>query len=340
MDGTESGGVVRAAPSVELLPVKLEGRQVGVLSVDSPGVRDEWEMHPEQDELLYLLEGTIDVLLRADLGKSEEERLQFQERPGLPYSEGNVAPPSGYCSVQDVVFDPRNGASSLCPRIRVDRADQLISDKCFSRRHGGQFDGSSAWVEYRRSDRLSPFRLRLGRRVPWPRVARLIVEGNEVVSGCVSRRASNFRIHRLIGDPCCCPGTIAEAGGGGRWSRSGGLRRQRLPSCGRPCAGVLEPGSGVLEHSHESEGDKEHQWCQPEHHVALKTKVLRRARRVCLEAIKAIESVCQTDEPATCRSYGNEPQQEPQVSHGRPPSYRQTPQGYAYDSSMAHPAGR
>ena len=79
MDGTESGGVVRAAPSVELLPVKLEGRQVGVLSVDSPGVRDEWEMHPEQDELLYLLEGTIDVLLRADLGKSEEERLQFRK---------------------------------------------------------------------------------------------------------------------------------------------------------------------------------------------------------------------------------------------------------------------
>ena len=79
MDVTESGGVVRAAPSVELLPVNLDGRQIGVLSVDSPGVRDEWEMHPEQDELLYLLEGTIDVLFRADLGKSEEDRLQFRE---------------------------------------------------------------------------------------------------------------------------------------------------------------------------------------------------------------------------------------------------------------------
>jgi mannose-6-phosphate isomerase-like protein (cupin superfamily) len=79
MDAGESEGIVRAAPSVELLPVQLDGRQVGVLSVDSPGVRDEWEMHPEQDELLYLLEGAIDVLLRADLGKSEEERLQFRK---------------------------------------------------------------------------------------------------------------------------------------------------------------------------------------------------------------------------------------------------------------------
>jgi mannose-6-phosphate isomerase-like protein (cupin superfamily) len=79
MGVTESGGVVRAAPSVEFLPVKLDGRQVGVLSVDSPGVRDEWEMHPEQDELLYLLNGVIDVFLRADLGKAEEDRLHVTE---------------------------------------------------------------------------------------------------------------------------------------------------------------------------------------------------------------------------------------------------------------------
>ena len=79
MDGTDSGGVDRAAPSVEFLPVTLDGRQVGVLTVNSPGVRDEWEMHPEQDELLYLLDGAIDVFLRADLGKSEEDRLHVME---------------------------------------------------------------------------------------------------------------------------------------------------------------------------------------------------------------------------------------------------------------------
>jgi mannose-6-phosphate isomerase-like protein (cupin superfamily) len=79
MDVTGSAGVVRAAPSVEFLPVKFDGRQVGVLSIDSPGVRDEWEMHPEQDELLYLLDGAIDVFLRADLEKSEEDRLHVKE---------------------------------------------------------------------------------------------------------------------------------------------------------------------------------------------------------------------------------------------------------------------
>jgi mannose-6-phosphate isomerase-like protein (cupin superfamily) len=36
-------------------------------------------MHPEQDELLYLLEGTIDVFLRADLGKAKEDRLHVSE---------------------------------------------------------------------------------------------------------------------------------------------------------------------------------------------------------------------------------------------------------------------
>jgi mannose-6-phosphate isomerase-like protein (cupin superfamily) len=43
--------------------------------VDSPGARDEWEMHPEQGELLYLLEGVVGVILRADLKKSEEDTM-------------------------------------------------------------------------------------------------------------------------------------------------------------------------------------------------------------------------------------------------------------------------
>src|SRR5947209_537739 len=79
MDAPEIGAVTRATPSVELLPTQLDGRQVGVLSVESPGVRDEWEMHPEQAELLYLLEGAIDVFLRADLDGSEEDTLHFRQ---------------------------------------------------------------------------------------------------------------------------------------------------------------------------------------------------------------------------------------------------------------------
>ena len=67
MDVVEPGAASRAVPSVQLLPVQFEGRRVGVLSVESPGVRDEWEMHPEQDELLYLLEGAVDVFLRGEL---------------------------------------------------------------------------------------------------------------------------------------------------------------------------------------------------------------------------------------------------------------------------------
>ena len=70
-------GKTRAVPSVELL--QLDGRRVGVLSVDSPGVREEWEIHPDQDELLYLLEGAIDVFLRTDLESSEEDTLRFRQ---------------------------------------------------------------------------------------------------------------------------------------------------------------------------------------------------------------------------------------------------------------------
>jgi len=71
--------VIRAQPSVEFLPVELDGRHVGVFSVESPGVRDEWEMHPEQDEMLYLLEGDVDVFLRPDLEGPQEEVRHFQQ---------------------------------------------------------------------------------------------------------------------------------------------------------------------------------------------------------------------------------------------------------------------
>jgi mannose-6-phosphate isomerase-like protein (cupin superfamily) len=79
MSSPGAGAAKRAEPSVELLPIKLDGRHVGLLSVESPGVRDEWEMHPDQDEMLYLLEGSIDVFLRADVERSDEETLRFRE---------------------------------------------------------------------------------------------------------------------------------------------------------------------------------------------------------------------------------------------------------------------
>jgi mannose-6-phosphate isomerase-like protein (cupin superfamily) len=74
-----TAGVSRAEPEVQLLAVQLDGRHVGVLSVGSPGVRDEWEMHPDQDELLYLLEGVVDVFLSADLEGAEEHFLRFRQ---------------------------------------------------------------------------------------------------------------------------------------------------------------------------------------------------------------------------------------------------------------------
>jgi len=58
--------------------VQFDRRRVGVLSVDS-GVRDEWEMHPEQDELLYLLEGAIDIFLRGELEVGEEQLLHLRQ---------------------------------------------------------------------------------------------------------------------------------------------------------------------------------------------------------------------------------------------------------------------
>ena len=79
MEADKHGRAIRAEPSVEFLPVQFDGRHVGVLSVESAGVRDEWEIHPEQDELLYLLEGAIDVFLRGDLEKSGEETLHLRQ---------------------------------------------------------------------------------------------------------------------------------------------------------------------------------------------------------------------------------------------------------------------
>jgi mannose-6-phosphate isomerase-like protein (cupin superfamily) len=79
MDADKPGASTRAEPSLEFLPVQFDGRHVGVRTVESAGVRDEWEIHPEQDELLYLLEGAIDVFLRADLERSSEDTLHLRQ---------------------------------------------------------------------------------------------------------------------------------------------------------------------------------------------------------------------------------------------------------------------
>jgi mannose-6-phosphate isomerase-like protein (cupin superfamily) len=76
MDGGQP--IVRAAPVVQMLPVELDGRHIGLLTVDVPGERDEWEMHPDQDELLFLVEGAIDVILRRDLKSDFEETVHFE----------------------------------------------------------------------------------------------------------------------------------------------------------------------------------------------------------------------------------------------------------------------
>jgi mannose-6-phosphate isomerase-like protein (cupin superfamily) len=79
MDVVNSGAVTRAIPRVQFLPVEFDGRHVGHLTVEAPGERDEWEMHPEQDEFLYLFEGAIDVLLRGDVELEDERTIHLSQ---------------------------------------------------------------------------------------------------------------------------------------------------------------------------------------------------------------------------------------------------------------------
>jgi mannose-6-phosphate isomerase-like protein (cupin superfamily) len=88
VEGVEPVAASRAVPTVEVLPVEFDGRLVGVLSVETPGVRDEWEMHPEQDELLFLIEGAIDVYLRGEIEKSEEQILHLHQGEACVVSKG------------------------------------------------------------------------------------------------------------------------------------------------------------------------------------------------------------------------------------------------------------
>jgi mannose-6-phosphate isomerase-like protein (cupin superfamily) len=68
----------QAFPRTELLDLTFDGRHVGHVIVDTAGERDEWEMHPHADEFLYLVEGAIDVVLRDDLDRAEERRIELR----------------------------------------------------------------------------------------------------------------------------------------------------------------------------------------------------------------------------------------------------------------------
>ena len=68
----------RAIPKTEFLGVEFEGRCVGLVVVDTDGERDEWEMHPSEDEFLYLVEGSIDVILRDDPDDEAERRIELR----------------------------------------------------------------------------------------------------------------------------------------------------------------------------------------------------------------------------------------------------------------------
>lgn len=68
----------QAQPIAELLDVEFDGRLVGHVIVDGAGERDEWEMHPDADEFLYLVEGAIDVVLRDDLDHNDERRIELR----------------------------------------------------------------------------------------------------------------------------------------------------------------------------------------------------------------------------------------------------------------------
>jgi mannose-6-phosphate isomerase-like protein (cupin superfamily) len=65
----------QAEPTIDVFDVRLDGRLVGHVQTDEPGERDEWELHPDQDELLYLVRGRTDVILRDDLDDAASERV-------------------------------------------------------------------------------------------------------------------------------------------------------------------------------------------------------------------------------------------------------------------------
>ncbi len=71
----------RTTIRAELFDAELDGRRTGHVLMDAVGVRDEWERHPDADELLYLVAGAVDVVLRRDLDDDAGE-WRIELRPG------------------------------------------------------------------------------------------------------------------------------------------------------------------------------------------------------------------------------------------------------------------
>jgi hypothetical protein len=157
--------VRRAKPTVEFLPVELDGSHVGILSVESPGVRDEWEMHPEQDELLYLLRGAVDVFLRVDLEGTEDQAIYFLKGDACLIPKGMVAQTSRCLSMQDVASHSEDYASAIRTRVRVGR--QLTSESRFtSATRNGRDPGGFSCCPRRSAERTGTHSRCRGRSTP------------------------------------------------------------------------------------------------------------------------------------------------------------------------------
>jgi mannose-6-phosphate isomerase-like protein (cupin superfamily) len=78
---------IRSTPAIERLPVRLDGRSVVHVRAEHAGERDEWEVHLDQDEFLYLGHGTTNIVLRDELDDASTERvieLRFGEACIVP----------------------------------------------------------------------------------------------------------------------------------------------------------------------------------------------------------------------------------------------------------------
>jgi mannose-6-phosphate isomerase-like protein (cupin superfamily) len=66
---------IRSTPTIERLPVRLDGRSVVHVRAEHAGERDEWEVHQDQDEFLYLVRGAAAIVLRDVLDDASNEQV-------------------------------------------------------------------------------------------------------------------------------------------------------------------------------------------------------------------------------------------------------------------------
>lgn len=106
--------------------MQLDSRDIGVLLVESPGVRNEWEMLPEQDELQYLLDGAIWT-------STSERILWSSKRDTLHLTQGWACPilKEMWHRQSRMLFRARccfsgDDPSGMCAQIRMARSDRLL----------------------------------------------------------------------------------------------------------------------------------------------------------------------------------------------------------------------